>query len=265
VAARADLDRTVTCTPRHLSLAAVAALGAYRTLVRPRWSRWGSTPDEMARSLPGDDLVTCPHSVTTRSVTIRADPTQVWPWLVQMGDGRGGLYSYDWLDQLFGFISGPSANIVLPEHQRLEVGDVIPLGRGTSWPVVLVARDRYLVLEPVPGGVTWCFFLSSTCDGATRLISRVRVGLGPKALLYVLSPMVDAPWFFMERKMLLGIKTRAEALAAESGSVSHLAPQTPVGASDPCGRVATPRAAVMAETARGRDRTSVGDGRPGGS
>jgi hypothetical protein len=97
----------------------------------------------------------------------------------------------------------------LPEHQKLEVGNVIPLGRGTSWPVVLVARDRYLVLEPVPGGVTWCFFLSSTCDGATRLISRVRVGLGPKALLYVLSPMVDVPWFLMERKMLLGIKTRA--------------------------------------------------------
>jgi hypothetical protein len=126
VAAYEDLDGTVTSTPRHLSLAAVAAvaaLGAYRAFVRPRWSRWGSTPDENSRSLPGDDLVTCPHSVTTRSVTIKADATQVWPWLVQMGDGRGGLYSYDWLDQLFGFISGPSANTVLPEHQRLEVGD----------------------------------------------------------------------------------------------------------------------------------------------
>jgi len=198
-------------------------------------------------------LVTCPHSVTTRSVTIKADATQVWPWLVQMGDGRGGLYSYDWLDQLFGFISGPSANLVLPEHQRLEVGDVIPLGRGTSWPVVLVDRERCLVLEPVPGGVTWCFFLESTCDGATRLISRVRVGLGPKALLYGLSPMVDAPWFLMERKMLLGIKTRAEALAAEAR------PQRPVRPA------CNSREAVIADAATGRDRAPVGDGRPGGS
>src|SRR6185369_3036581 len=112
---------------------------------------------------------------------------------------------------LFGFISGPSADVVLSKHQVLEVGDVIPLGRGTSWPVALVDRERCLVLEPVPGAVTWCFFLDPTGDSAMRLISRVRVGLGPKALLYVLSPLVDAPWFLMERKMLLGIKTRAEA------------------------------------------------------
>jgi hypothetical protein len=204
-----DARRTV-----HAVVAGLVAGAAYHALLRPRLLRWGATADEVDRPLPGDGAVPRPRLTSTRAVTVAAAPRWVWPWLAQLGDGRGGLYSYDWLDRTFGYLSGPSAERILPEHQDLRVGDVIPLGRGPSWPVTVVEPGRALVVEPVPGGVTWCWALEPAEAGATRLISRVRVGIGSAALFRLLGPVVDAPWFMMERKMLLGIRRRAEAAAA---------------------------------------------------
>lgn len=191
---------------------ALVAVAAYHRFARPRHVHWGATADEVLRSMPGDAAVRDPYIVTTRAVIIRAAASQVWPWLVQMGDRRGGLYSYDWLDRLFGFTSGRSTDVVLPEFQHPTVGDVIPMGRGPSWPITVIQPEHALVLEPVPSAVTWCFELDAIDQDATRLVSRVRTRVWSKGALWLLAPFVDGAWFLMERKMLLGIKQRAEAL-----------------------------------------------------
>ena len=94
-----------------------------------RWfGRWGTTPDERTGRMPGDANLANPTHSATHAITIDARAEDVWPWLVQMGYQRGGLYSYDWLDRLFRILDRPSANQVLPEFQRLAVGDRILLG-----------------------------------------------------------------------------------------------------------------------------------------
>ena len=96
--------------------------------------------------MPGDCVVTLPSYETTLGVTIDAAPAAIWPWLVQMGYRRGGLYSYDWLDRLFGYLDAPSAERILPEWQHLAVGDEIPIGRGGGFPVKAIEPFRSLVL-----------------------------------------------------------------------------------------------------------------------
>ena len=189
-----------------------AALAAYLLAVRPRLLRWGASGDEVRRECPGDGAVVEPHTVSTRAVTIRARPDQIWPWLAQMGTGRGGLYSYDRLDRLFGYTGAPSSDVILPQFQNLAAGDVIPLGRGPSWPVIVADRNEALVVEPVAGAVSWAWILQIADASTTRLISRVRLRLGRKAVLLAFAPGVDLPWFLMERQMLHGIRRRAERL-----------------------------------------------------
>jgi len=190
-----------------------ATLAAYLVAVRPWLLRWGASDDEVRREYPGDQAVAEPHTVSTRAVTIRARPDQIWPWLAQMGTGRGGLYSYDWLDRLFGYTGGQSSNDILPRFQNLAVGDVIPLGRGPSWPVIVADCNAALVVEPVAGAVSWAWILQIVDASTTRLVSRVRLRLERKVLLLAFAPAVDLPWFLMERQMLRGIKRRAERLA----------------------------------------------------
>jgi hypothetical protein len=164
--------------------------------------------------------------VSTRAVSVAAEPRDIWPWLVQMGDGRGGLYSFDRLDLLFGYIHAPSAHVVLPQYQGLAVGDVIPLGRGPDWPVVIVDRERALVVEPVSAGVPWCWAIIPTADRQARLVSRVRLRTGSRWMLWVLAPAIDLPWFVMELHMLRRVARRAEALARSrrdgSGGLAHV-------------------------------------------
>jgi hypothetical protein len=225
-------DRAKACAGARVLRAAgltLAGVVAYRDIARRSIWEWGASPKEARRAMPGDEVVADPFSVTTRAVTVKAPPSLVWPWLAQMGDGRGGLYSYDALDRLFGYIHGPSAETVLPQHQEIAVGDVIPLGRGPDWPVIACERERALVVEPVAGAVTWCFGLYPTRKGNTRLVSRVRVRVGPRPLMWLMSPLVDLPWFAMERRMLLGIRRRAEALAEEARQTVAANPVRPPG------------------------------------
>lgn len=196
-----------------------AALVFYLCAVRPRLLRWGASDEEVLRRAPGDRAVADPHTVSTRAVAVRARPDQIWPWLVQMGGGRGGLYSYDWLDRLFGYISSPSSDKILPQFQSLAVGDVIPIGSGPSWPVIVADRDEALVVEPVAGQVSWAWLLAVVDAETTRLISRVRLRLGPRLMMLAFAPAVDLPWFLMERGMLIGIRRRAEDLAGSASSV----------------------------------------------
>lgn len=183
-----------------------------------RWFRtWGASALELTRPMRGDPAIGAPRYSATLGVTIRARPEHIWPWLVQIGCGRGGLYSYDWLDRLFGFLDGPSAERILPEWQQLKVGDVIPVGSGPGFPVAAIEPLRTLVLGGEADGVQWTWELAlyPLDDRRTRLVSRNRVSsrasLGSALLLLAIEPAA----FIMTRKMLLGIKRRSETLAGK--------------------------------------------------
>ena len=141
-----------------------------------RWmSRWGATPSDLARVMAGDGLLANPTYAGTMAVIVNAQPEHIWPWLVQIGYQRGGLYSYDWLDRLFGYLDRPSATRILPEFQNLAVGDVIPLGRGPSWPVGVIEPNRALVLDMRGAGGfdwVWQFGLYPIDENRTQLVSR---------------------------------------------------------------------------------------------
>jgi len=182
-----------------------------------RWmSRWGTTPSDLARVMAGDALLVNPTYSGTMAVIVNAPPEDIWPWLLQIGYQRGGLYSYDWLDRLFGYLDRPSATRILPEFQHLAVGDRIPLGRGPSWPVAAVEPNRALVLDMRNMGDfdwVWQFGLYPIGEKQTRLVSRSRVGTRSgwaRLATYAIEPA----GFVMTRRMLLGLKQRAEALTA---------------------------------------------------
>ena len=180
------------------------------------WQRhWGATASEVTSRLPGDSLISRPVHITTRAITIAAPPELVWPWLVQMGFGRGGLYSYDCLDRWFGILDRPSADSILPQVQGLRAGDSIPIGSGPGWPVALLEPNSTFLLHIRQDDVdvTWVFALFPRGSDSTRLVTRVRADarltMGRRTQLIVLDPME----FLMTRRMLLGLKTRAERLA----------------------------------------------------
>ncbi len=140
------------------ALAAAADIATY-PLWRARCLGWGATDDEAARVMPGDDLLATPDLMSTRAVTVAAPAGAVWPWLVQMGPGRGGAYTYDWIENILG-LGMHSAKKILPEYQDLRVGDVQRLG--TSGPRLRVAvldPERAMVLHSEDGNWVWAFEL----------------------------------------------------------------------------------------------------------
>jgi hypothetical protein len=189
-------------------------------LTRRWYNRWGATPDEIASSLPGDDWVPAPRLAYTRAITIHTPAAEIWPWLVQMGQGRGGLYSYDSLENLIG-CDIHSADRVLPEFQDLQPGDHIlfgPAEKNFPGQVVLqVQPEKAIVmcaLDPVARqpvkSATWAFVLDEKGDRTTRLLVRGRNAYEPMTANHILWHIVEPINFVMERKMLLGIKRRVE-------------------------------------------------------
>ena len=191
-------------------------LEATRRLVRQPVLTWGATHEEVARTLPGDELLPDAAVLSTRAVTIDAPPSAVWPWLVQMGSGRGGAYTYDWIENLFG-LGIHSADTIHPEWQDLAVGDVIPGRRSLSdMRVEVLEPERALVLRSEDGTWVWAFVLDEL-EGTTRLISRNRVAMVEPSLGDRIGMAVMEPGsLVMERKMLHGIRERAERLSAQS-------------------------------------------------
>ena len=185
---------------------------AYLLVIRPWHLRWGATSEEARMPMPGDELVTRPVVESIRAVTIRAPISEVWPWLVQMGAGRGGLYSYDWLENLAG-LGIHSVDRIVPELQDLKEGDTLPLdARGEGPTVAVFEPERALVLDVGPSVASWGFILQRLDERTTRLYARFRLDADPRplwGLLYAL--VIDIPHFVMERRMLLGIKQRAES------------------------------------------------------
>ncbi|NIJ13840.1 hypothetical protein FHU38_004184 [Saccharomonospora amisosensis] len=192
--------------------AALAGAVAYVVLLRDKVLTWGATADEVSRSLPGDELIPDPDITATRAIEIEAPPNRVWPWLVQIGSGRAGLYSYDWIENLLGYDLHSSSRI-LPEFQNLGVGDVVPLGpHGPRLRVESLRPGESLVLRGEDEPWSWTFALTDVGDGHTRLVSRNRFATGePSAKTRLRNLAVIEPEsLVMERKMLRGIKERAE-------------------------------------------------------
>ncbi len=192
---------------------------AYLGVVRPWHRNWGATPEEIKAEMPADELVAQPNYRTTRAIIVRGDPEDIWPWLVQMGYKRGGLYSYDWLDRLQKILDAPSATAILPEFQKLGPGDEIPIGGGTGWPVSSLEPNRSLVLDVRQPGVhiSWSWLLVPVQEDVTRIVLRIkgRLDLGPQTL--PLLAILDPGEFAMVRKMLTGIKSRVEGTAGTPG------------------------------------------------
>lgn len=202
----------------------LGAIGLYSRFFTPWQRTWGATAEERERTMPGDPEGERPGYFTTRAITVNAPPDAIYPWLVQMGKGRGGLYSWDFLDRLFGFIDAPSAKVILPEFQDLKPGDEIPLGRGANFPVVDLRKDEFLLLggEPEPGmRWTWTTALYPQPDGTTRLVTRNtgEWGKGWKAALVL--NVIDLAAFVMTHRWLNVLKQRAEHLQHKRGETAR--------------------------------------------
>jgi hypothetical protein len=196
-----------------LTLGSVGALAAYLRLIRPWQLRWGATDAEVGRSMPGDDDVPRPTFNATRAVTVAATPEQIWPWLVQIGVGRAGWYSYDWLDNL----GRHSAERIIPEFQNLTVGDVIPMSPDGKHGNVVKAFEpnRWMLWGDQAGQASWYWGLYPVDERQTRLLTRVRMCYRWTSLLALFNPLVEFTDIAMMRKCLLGIKRRAEASASK--------------------------------------------------
>jgi hypothetical protein len=181
--------------------------------VTPVLDRWGTMNDEIAATLPGDELVSMPRSVVNRAVTIQAKPEKIFPWLLQLGAGKGGYYSYTFIETYLLRCTLVNADRIHPEWQNLKVGDPVKMCPSESGPppyqVAQIIPGRALILgHQNPDGTwsdTWQFVLLPRTDGPTRLVLRTRSNL--TGLLWdVIHPGV----FVMERGMLLGIQKRAK-------------------------------------------------------
>jgi len=234
---------------------AAAALGAaaFRLKVQPLWRTWGVDAVEATKPLPGDDVVPEAPVRDTRAITIDAPPAAVWPWLLQMGFGRGGWYSYDAVD-----MRGASVDRILPEHQALAVGDTVPTHPGGGFLVKAVEPERALVLyldsglaraqaeaaraasaeasppnvaaagafmgatSPTEFAASWAFVLEPEAGGRTRLIERFRVRFeqGGQPWTRVTLPVLGFGVFAMVRRQLLGIRARAEQSERRTGAAA---------------------------------------------
>ena len=225
-------------------LGSAVTAASWLTFVATRrwWKTWGVVPDESTRPLPGDELIADAHASDTRGITIEASPDRVWPWLVQMGFGRGGWYSIDQLD-----MRAKSADRIVEDWQDLAVGDVLPTYPGGGFQVKALDPNRSMVLygdpstmraptddelEEMPAGLeasstflaqtpsdfkaSWAFVLEPVGPDRTRLIERMRYwgGEGTPASRAALSMLGFGAFVMMQRQMV-GIRSRAEQLAVE--------------------------------------------------
>jgi len=228
--------RTLRSFLSTLIAAGAGLVSAYALFIRPWHLRWGATDDEVNRSLLGDSLIREPRLQATHAVTVHAPSEAIWPWLVQMGQGRGGFYSYEGVERLLGLRAG-NANQIIPNLQELHAADELPLApNGAGLPVDIVVPYRALVMHsdsPIPArvavmqagyyrSVTWSFHLEPLDAENTRLIERWRADWEPTpANTFVIRALLEPGAFIMERRMLLGIKARAEQAWAEQRQKLH--------------------------------------------
>jgi hypothetical protein len=189
-----------------LSVGAVV-VATYAALLGPWQRRWGATDEEVRRAMPGDDLLRPGAPRTTRAITIDASPGEVFPWLLQIGYGRGGWYSYDWIDN----DGRPSVDRIDPALQNLSVGDRIQMLPGFG-PTVREIEPNHHILSSGDAD-TWCLLVQPRPEGRTRLISRWRQDWPKSIGTYAWTLISDPGAFVMEQKMLRTIRTLAESSA----------------------------------------------------
>jgi len=252
---------------------ALASAGAAIGVVKGRaeFRTWGIDPADKAKPLPGDELVPEAEAVDTRSLDIAAPPREVWPWLVQMGYGRAGWYSWDQLD-----MNMPSADRIVPELQQLAVGDIVPTHPGGGFEVRMLEPEKALVLyadrplidaqaraagEDVAAAsanvratglyleksmqgdfqASWAFVLEPTPSGGTRLIERFRGHMAPapaadgevRAAPKLAGTKLLFGRFVMVRKQLQGIRDRAEGRPISVSWFSSMLPKAPAAPMTP--------------------------------
>lgn len=208
-------------TIRVLALAAALA-GAYAAAGR-RWQlQWGATADEVAAPLPGDELVSSAHLVATRAIAIDTPADRVWPWLAQLGQGRGGFYSYDRLENLVG-CDVHSADHIEPAWQHPRVGDPFHLHPDVALEVVEVAPGHALVVRGAvaatgatgdaeaapPYDFSWAFVVRDDRAGRSRLVVRERYRYTQRWAPALVEPVAIVS-LVMTQRMLRGIRERAE-------------------------------------------------------
>ena len=188
-------------------------------MLRPWYSRWGVPSGEVQRPLPGDEMVPSPTLEVTRAILIKAPPKRVWPWLAQMGQEKGGLYTYQHLENLAGCRISNAMRIE-PQWQDPKPGDAVRLGP-KGYPlfrITAVETDRALVMQacdPVkeePGPASWVFMVEPLDEETCRLWTRSRNSFERTFANMMIWRVITEPiHFVMERRMLIGIKQRAEA------------------------------------------------------
>ena len=206
-------------------LLVAAGIISYLAAIRPWMQSWGETRDECRAALPGDEFASAQYQ-TTHGITIAAARDDVWPWLVQMGYGRGGWYSYDVLERFVGagdFVDGGSGRRIIPELQTLALNDIVSLSAKGGLTVACLDRPHALVLhcrmnmitaalarggDPAVLDWTWAFVLKPRDATTCRLLVRTRAEFRPRVLA-MFGLLLDPVHFVMERKMLLTIQQRA--------------------------------------------------------
>ena len=210
-------------------------IAAYLTLfLKPLRDRWGLSYKEANTTFPGDHLVPQPRSEFVHAIEIDAPARMVWPWIAQIGQGRGGFYSYEALENIFG-LQIYNSDKVLPEFQQPKIGDLIPFGPKDAYPIVICEHGKAMAIEnwydlnknsvynqalESPMNylhLSWLWMVEPLGEHRSRFISRNRVDYSPSFKNRLLLGLLGEPVVFaMDRKMCYGIKRRAENLFRNS-------------------------------------------------
>jgi hypothetical protein len=193
-------------------------------LARPWHMRWGATRAEVVAAMPGDHVVHRAQFNATRAITIEAPPEQVWPWIAQLGYRRAGFYTYDLVDNA----GGPSADCIVDRYQHIEVGDLIPMfheshGLSIAYRVNSFQVNEWMVWVHRPNederpDSTWSWRLTRLPAERTRLVTRMKQEYRwqtPRLAVFNLI-LMEVGDFAMERRMLKGIKVRAERITGSA-------------------------------------------------
>jgi len=202
---------------------ALAGVAGYLLVLRPKHLRWGATDADLRRAMAGDEIVSRPNYLTNRAITIRARPEHIWPWLAQMGEGRGGFYSYTGIERLMG-MRVVNAESILPEFQVLQVGELLGPRQRAMQVRRLVPLHALVLGPPGPqpwGDTTWSMELVPVDAQHTRLVSRTRARFRPGLGNALVRLLLDPGQPIMERRWLLGVKQRAERTAREARALQR--------------------------------------------
>ena len=187
----------------------VVVVAVYVWVVKPWHMSWGATSEEVTRPLPGDELIPGAGQAT-RAISIAATPDEVWPWLVQVGFGKAGWYSYDWIDNDF----QPSATRIVPDFQDLAVGDKILMMPTMGFVVESIDEPHSIVSVLEDGSTSWCLALYPDEEGSTRLVSRWRPKFEKTLATFLMTALSEPGTFIMEQKMLRTIRNNVETVVA---------------------------------------------------